>query len=111
MLETVSFSPNVESRSLISKECMIRFESLTEVLAKIIESGEYYADEDLFRNQSALKLNGWIVLGSLTETTLQIFLAFYMDDYKVDIPVHSRHGKKWLSRSFPSKIVKVCSKR
>ena len=41
MLETVSFSPNVESRSLISKECMIRFESLTEVLAKIIESGEY----------------------------------------------------------------------
>lgn len=82
MLETVSFSPNVESRSLISKEGMIRFESLTEVLAKIIESGEYYADEDLFRNQSALKLNGWIVLGSLTETTLQIFLAFYMDDYK-----------------------------
>ena len=82
MLETVSYSPNGESRFLISKECMIRFESLTEVLAEIIKSGKYHADEDLFQNQSALKLNGWIVLGSLTETTLQIFLAFYMDDYK-----------------------------
>ena len=83
MSETTAFSPNVESREMISDKCMKRFESITYILADIVKHGEYYAYEDLTDGvQNASKLNGWILLGSLTETTLQMFLAFYLDDYK-----------------------------
>ena len=40
-----------------------------------------YEDIDC-KIQNALKLNSWILLGSLTETVLQMFLAFYIDDYR-----------------------------
>lgn len=83
MLKTTEISPNTESKELILGECMERFESITGILADIIKDGSYYAYEDLDNKiQNALKLNGWILLGSLTETTLQMFLAFYIDDYK-----------------------------
>lgn len=83
MLETTSFSPNEESRKLISSECMKRFQSIIGILAGLIKDGEYYQNEDLSNDsQNAVKLNSWILLGSLTETTLQMFLAFYLDDYR-----------------------------
>ena len=83
MLETTSFSPVNESKDLITSECMERFESITGVLADIIQDGGYYQYEDLTNDyQNAKKLNSWILLGSLTETTLQMFLAFYINDYK-----------------------------
>lgn len=83
MLKTTEFSLNEETKTLISLECMERFESITYILAENIKDGIYYEYEDLDNNsQNALKLNSWILLGSLTETTLQMFLAFYMDDYK-----------------------------
>lgn len=83
MLETTSISPNAESQNLITRECMDRFGSITGVLADLIRDGEYYQYEDLSDDSNnAIKLNGWILLGSLTETTLQMFLAFYLDDYK-----------------------------
>lgn len=83
MLETTSISPNEESRLLISIECMERFKSIVDVLAETIADGSYYQCEDWENNsQNARKLNGWILLGSLTETILQMFLAFYIDDYK-----------------------------
>lgn len=83
MLETTSFSPNEESKNLISSECMERFQSITGILADLIKDGEYYQYEDLLNDsQNAVKLNSWILLGSLTETTLQMFLAFYIDDYR-----------------------------
>ena len=78
MLKTTSIS-SAESRELITLECMERFESITGVLADIIQNGEYYQSEDLTNDhQNANKLNSWILLGSLTETLLQIFLAFYI---------------------------------
>ena len=83
MLETTSFSPISESKDLITSECMDRFESITGVLADIIQDGGDYQYEDLSNDyQNAKKLNSWILLGSLTETTLQMFLAFYLDDYR-----------------------------
>ena len=83
MLEITAFSPNAESREMISDKCMERFENITGILADIIKGGMYCAYEDLDNEvQNASKLNGWILLGSLTETTLQMFLAFYLDDYK-----------------------------
>lgn len=83
MLKTTEISPNTESRELINDECMERFESITGILAESIKDAFYYTCEDLEnRTQNALKLNSWILLGSLTETTLQMFLAFYIEDYK-----------------------------
>ncbi len=83
ILETIKFSPNTESKELLHSECMERFESITGVLADTIKDGFYYVHEDLDnKTQNALKLNSWILLGSLTETALQMFLAFYISDYK-----------------------------
>ena len=83
MLETTSFSPNEESKTLISSECMERFKSICEILADLIKDGLNYQSEDLLNDsQNAIKLNSWILLGSLTESTLQMFLAFYLDDYR-----------------------------
>lgn len=83
MLETTKFSPVEESKNLITEECMQRFTSIVKVVANNIEDGEYYQHEDLSNDsQNAIKLNSWILLGSLTETVLQMFLAFYLDDYR-----------------------------
>lgn len=83
MLETVKFSSNDKSKELISEECMDRFEKITSILANIISEGIYYQAEDMDSTiQSAERLNCWILLGSLTETAFQIFIAFYMDDYE-----------------------------
>lgn len=83
ILETTSFSPIEENKNLISSECMERFQSMTGILADLIKDGEYYQYEDLSNgSKNAVKLNSWILLGSLTETTLQIFLAFFIDDYR-----------------------------
>lgn len=83
MLETTSISPNEESRALISAECMERFKSIVELLAETIVDAPYYQYEDWENNTpNAQKLNSWILLGSLTETVLQMFLSFYIDDYK-----------------------------
>lgn len=83
MLETTKFSPIAESRCLITEECMQRFENIVQLLASNIEDGEYYQCEDITNDsQNAIKLNSWILLGSLTETTLQMFLAFYLNDYR-----------------------------
>ena len=83
MSETTAFSPVEESKILISSECMKRFQSITGILVDYVKDGVYYQYEDLTGDsQNAIKLNSWILLGSLTETTLQMFLAFYIDDYK-----------------------------
>jgi len=83
MLETTSFSTNEESKDLISPECMERFERIAGILADLTKDGIYHQCEDSSEDsQNAVKLNSWILLGSLTEATLQIFLAFYIDDYK-----------------------------
>lgn len=83
MLNTTEFSPNSESKDLITSECMERFKSIVDILSDIIADAYYYTCEDMEnRHINGLKLNAWILLGSLTETTLQMFIAFYIDDYK-----------------------------
>lgn len=83
ILETTLYSPNVKSQELISVNCMNRFSSIITVLAEAIKDGDYYSNEDIENvNDNAVKLNSWILLGSLTEATMQMFLAFYLDDYR-----------------------------
>lgn len=87
MLKTTSISPIEESKELITFECMERFKSIVEVLASFIADGDNYQIEDYFNDSKhGVKLNCWILLGTLTETTLQMFFAFYLNDYK---------GTKW----------------
>jgi len=83
MLEIVSHSPYDIPKELITQETMERFISLSENLSNHIAEGEWFAYEDLEnKNNNAYRLTSWILLGSLTETALQIFLAFYIDDYQ-----------------------------
>lgn len=83
MLKTTEINPNIESTKMISTRCMSRFGNIVTILADIVKQGIYYSYEDIIEDsQNALKLNGWILLGTLTETILQMFLAFYIDDYE-----------------------------
>ena len=83
MLKAADISSNTESKGLIQNKSMERFEKIASIVSDIIKDGLYYAYEDFDGEaQNALKLNGWILLGSLTETTLQMFLAIYIEDYK-----------------------------
>jgi nitrogen regulatory protein PII-like uncharacterized protein len=62
---------------------MERFSKIVLHLSELIKDGLYYQTEDIAESsQSATKLTAWILLGSLTETVLQMFLSFYLDDYK-----------------------------
>lgn len=64
-----------ESKILISDESIMRYCSLCEHFFSLIKS---YSDT---KNNSIL-LNCWILLGSLAETTMQMFIAFYARDYR-----------------------------
>ena len=99
MLKTVSISPVQEAINLISKESMERLCLLAEHLSIVFQEGQYYQCEDLDSNQqNASRLISWIILGSLTETVLQMFLAFYIEDYK------ESQWQQWID--FPSNEVK-----
>ena len=88
LLNLMSFSYNEEAIKLIIEESLGRFQNLAKKLAEEIQNGYYCQYEDMGNvNDNAFKLNSWILPGSLTESALQIFLAFYMDDYK--------NSKKW----------------
>jgi len=83
MLEIVSYSPYDITKELINQETMDRFRSLSRNLSEHISKGEYCEHEDIEnKNDNAYRLTSWILLGSLTETVLQMFLAFYIDDYQ-----------------------------
>lgn len=83
MLEIASHSPFDITKALINKETMDRFTSLSRVLSEQISMGYYYQYEDIEnKNDNGYRLNSWILLGSLTEAALQMFLMFYIDDYQ-----------------------------
>lgn len=99
MLRAVSFSPVQEAIDLISEESMERLCLLAEQLSNEIRDGYYYQSEDLEDNvQNASRITSWIILGSLTETVLQVFLAFYIEDYKMT------QWQQWID--FPAEEVK-----
>ena len=83
MLEIVQYSPYEKSRELINQESMARFVDIARVMSEKLEMGYYYEYEDIEnKNCNAYKLTTWILLGSLTESVLQMFLAFYINDYE-----------------------------
>lgn len=82
-LRTVELSPDANTKALITHDCMERFSGIIGIIAEIVNNGFY--DEMIDSNGSihnAHKLNGWILLGSVTETVLQFFIAFYLGDYQ-----------------------------
>ena len=83
MLEIVSYSPFDIAQELINRDTMDRFRSLSRNLSEHILHGENCQYEDIEnRNDNAYRLTSWILLGSLTETALQMFLTFYINDYQ-----------------------------
>ncbi len=83
MLEIVQHSPYEKSRELINKESMARFVDIAMAMSEDLQMGYFYEHEDIEnKNSNAYKLTIWILLGSLTESALQMFLAFYIDDYE-----------------------------
>lgn len=99
MLKTVAFSPVEEAIDLIAEESMERLCLLAEYLSNEIRKGAYYQSEDLENGiQNASRITSWIILGSLTETVLQMFLAFYIEDYK------KSQWQQWIN--FPETKVK-----
>ena len=83
LLIAVEDSQNPEIPKLISTNCLDRFEDITDVLSDIIKDANYYTSEDLDDTRDgAQKLNSWILLGSLTEATLQIYIALNIEYYK-----------------------------
>lgn len=82
MLKTASYSGSSKIKELISEECMERFEKIAGILSETISDGIYYQTDDDNSIQSGQKLNCWILLGSLTETSLQLFISIYLDDYE-----------------------------
>lgn len=83
MLEAVSYSPNQETHALINEKTMRRFSDVSRIMSEDFEMERFELFDDLDNKMSdAYKLNCWILLGSLTECVLQIFLAFYIDDYR-----------------------------
>lgn len=83
LVELVPCSYNNETIKLITEDSLLRFQNLADKLAEEIQNGFYYQFEDMENvNVNASKLNSWILLGSLTESALQIYLAFFIDDYK-----------------------------
>ena len=73
--ETYPHSYDSEIIEMFSGESFIRFSELGDLLSKcVLVRGKPY--------ENALLLNSWIILGSLAETALQMFLAIYLNDYK-----------------------------
>lgn len=70
-----------ERKDLIPSEYMERFKSTSGALAEYIKDIENHHQEGIVENSlTAKKLNSWILLGSLMEMTLQIFLTFYLNN-------------------------------
>lgn len=83
MLEIVLNSPDREIQELINEETLNRFTALSCTMGKNLKLGMDFERESVDnKTDNTYKLNAWILLGSLTECALQIFLAFYIDDYR-----------------------------
>ena len=75
LLDLMPFSYNEEAIKLITEESLGRFQNLAKKLAEEIQNGYYCQYEDMENvNDNAFKLNSWILLGSLTESALQIWM-------------------------------------
>lgn len=61
----------------VNSDIMKRYCSVASLLFRMISN--YYSSNP--HQNDAEKLNCWILLGSLTESTLQMFLCFYIKDY------------------------------
>lgn len=77
-------SPEHNIKDLINKDSMEKFEALTHLLQNELANIGLY-ETGVFDNcteQLGEKIKLWIILGSLVEMTMQIFLSVYMSDYE-----------------------------
>lgn len=83
ILRTASFSANPISTTLINTSSISRFSGLVSIVSENIKNGLLYEIGLVpAEKEEAMKLNCWILLGSLTESALQMFLSIYADDYQ-----------------------------
>lgn len=76
-------APSDKVGVLITKKSITRFINISDVFTAEIKDGLYYQLEDVFDNvQNGRLINSWILLGSLTEVSIQIFLTIYILDYE-----------------------------
>lgn len=68
---------------LITVKSISRFARITDIFAEGIKDGYNYQSEDLYDDvQNGRLINSWILLGSLAEVSIQIFLTVYINDYE-----------------------------
>ncbi|WP_099203902.1 hypothetical protein [Scatolibacter rhodanostii] len=78
-------SLNSESCKYITNESMKRFLAIMQTLTTDIPDIFYHQHEDLFETTDessfSLKMKSYIMLGSVVESTMQIFMSVYLHDY------------------------------
>ena len=69
----------------ITPQTLKRFTEIAEIFAEGLNDGYYFQYEDLQNeNINGSRLKNWILLGSLTEVSLQVYLTIYLRDYEAD---------------------------
>lgn len=83
LLKSASLSANSISTNLINTGSISRFKGLVGIVSDSIKNGLLY-EVGLVppEKEEAIRLNCWILLGSLTESSLQMFLSIYASDYQ-----------------------------
>ena len=83
LLKSASLSANPISTNLINTGSISRFKGLVGIVSDSIKNGLLY-EVGLVppEKEEAIRLNCWILLGSLTESSLQMFLSIYASDYQ-----------------------------
>lgn len=83
VLQYPQCAPSDKVGELITEKSMARFSEIAKLFAEGIKDGFYYQYQDLFEDvQNGGLINSWILLGSLTEVSLQVFLTIYIFDYE-----------------------------
>lgn len=83
VFDSANQSNNTTVQALVNEKSMQRFEAVIDALSENMEDIFYYTYEDLEDNTvSGIKMKSWILLGTATEVTLQVFLSIYIEDYQ-----------------------------
>lgn len=83
VLQYPQCAPSDKVGELLTVKSMARFTEIAELFAEGIKDGFYYQYQDLFEDvQNGRLINSWILLGSLIEVSLQVFLTIYISDYE-----------------------------
>lgn len=82
--------PSSEITRLINDNSCEKYLSIVELVVDDMPESFYYLTEDISNDGvSGLRLKQWIILGTITEVTLQMFLTIYLFDYE------NSHWRQW----------------